>query len=243
MDKAKAEEEKIKILNKLFRCAESPIKEWVAEVFDLENAFPDYTDDSDVIGFEYNQVYYNAYLVSLRPNLTGLVDEKILNNSNDAKKACSMLFDAMRIVFPSVVQTCDEPYLTKFKGLSVSYTNMAFQLCRRSMSEAKLNVIYAQLAELYKLRETADDKDKINDLIEKLNTDVSLITNEMLEEELDNCAKENESLSKKNWMYLVIEPAVADIDLSMERLVSVGMTYQDPDEKTLIDKLKDELAD
>ena len=32
LDRAKHEEEKVKLLEKMFSCAETPIKEWLAEI-------------------------------------------------------------------------------------------------------------------------------------------------------------------------------------------------------------------
>ena len=49
LDRAKHEEEKVKLLEKMFSCAETPIKEWLAEIknVDVEEMFPDFVDENE----------------------------------------------------------------------------------------------------------------------------------------------------------------------------------------------------
>lgn len=114
MSKAETAEERAAYTEKFFNCAESIIQEWIAEFFDKPTIelFPDYQNESDVIGFMIDSTQYTAYLVTMPCDTENLVDMELLNKQDKARKACSMLFDAVREVFMAVTGTLTEARAT-----------------------------------------------------------------------------------------------------------------------------------
>jgi hypothetical protein len=132
MDRARIEEEKNKLLAQFFTYAESPIKEWLAEYLGepVSEVYTDFADDADMIGYESNGKYYNAYLVSMEPGQTAFVDADLIKNDEPTKKACSMLFDAVKTVIHPVLNICEPSFKEALSGLYFEFDNdnLAFVL-------------------------------------------------------------------------------------------------------------------
>jgi hypothetical protein len=141
MNRAEEEEERKRIITSFFNYAECPIKEWLAEYLceDVNDVFTDFTDDSDMIGFEVDGKFYNAYLVTDDCESSSYVDEKLLKSKEQVAKACSKLFDAVKMVMPAVIQTCNEKYAERLKGLFYNFDNdkVAFSLAVINVPEYK----------------------------------------------------------------------------------------------------------
>lgn len=265
MDNTRAtiEEEKRKIVDRFFRCAESPIKEWLAEYDgdDITQIFPDYKDDSDVIGFKFQDRYYTTYLVVMEPNQGVFVDEKFLKDET-ARKAISQLFDAVCMVLPSVTATAAMPYKDRFKNISCNWMNdsLAFHLKCFNIPLQKAIAMSKQLDEAKKILSAMDSQrdivkpemkedfelnyQNIKKILDETIAELQSVNKEEIDKVNDECTKRNEELKANNWLYIAVEEVVQDSDetleLGLSRLPLFGLTYQDPDEDSLVDKLKKE---
>jgi hypothetical protein len=151
MDKASAEEEKKRMMDKFFDYAETPIKEWVAEFLgkDPTDVFTDYNDDNELIGYKENDKFYDAYLVTMESNSQKQVPSNLLELEN-TRKACSMLFDAIKIVFPAVLQTTKPEFTNDLTGLYFTFDNDTV-----SFKWAMINI------PLFKKRTAAQKRDQL----------------------------------------------------------------------------------
>lgn len=253
MDRAASEEEKALLMNKFFDCAEAPIKEWIAsflgvpvtEVFDFE-------DINDVIGFEYQSKYYSAFVVTMGPDSPQLVDKKLLDESEKAQKACSMLFDAVRQVFMSVVATASEQYKEKVQCLVPRFDNskLAFFLFRINYKAMQLKMANDQNGKIVKylneLKEPLDEekKEALTNTVKAINKILTTTTKESLDIEEEECNRVNAEIMKHDWLYLAIEQSVGNSDDritdSLNRLPTFGVRNHNPEEETYIEKLKKE---
>lgn len=266
MSRANAEEEKKKMMDKFFNYAEAPIMEWLSEFINVkpELAFPDYCDDSDDIGFRYKDKQYTAYLISMGPDESSKVDSKLIENSEDVRKACSMLFDAVQVVLPSVIFTADKEYADALKGLHCIFDEktMSFKFVVINIEEyKKINAVkqYKQLHDTKTLFEqkmaeselTGDVLSnvkaqlfKIDELMLKAKKVYEETTEEMLAADEKRCELVNEKIKTANRLYVVVEESDSSDDHtlleSLKRLPTFGTMYQDTEDVSFIDMLKKE---
>jgi hypothetical protein len=253
IDKAKAEEEKAKIVEKIFQCSETPIKEWISLFINdyvkvnIEELFPDYVDDSDVIAYEDNKKHYTAYLVTMPHDAVSFVDTELLKLEN-TQKACSMLYDGVRMVFPAVVQTINEEYKKYVDGIIVSFNNekMSFTLTKVNIKKFKFEKAKEQMELLIKFKENTSNPDELKQINELLMKSEDLIKSISIDDIVDEqklCDEINEKLKNADQLHIAIEENSESVELmeaALHRLPTIGVSYQDPDEETLVDKLKKE---
>jgi hypothetical protein len=162
MNRAKQEEEKKRYVDKLFKYAETPIKEWLAEYLkvDTKVAFPDYADNSEDIGFKHDDKYYVAYYVTLEPGQKSKVSVDLLKNSETTRKACSQLCDAIQIVMPAVVKTAAEAYLEKIRGFYFNFDEktMSFELLAVNAKKHEKIMAAQQLDKLFEMKSSFESK-------------------------------------------------------------------------------------
>lgn len=256
MNQKAVEEEKASLMMKFFDYAECPIQEWIAEYLqtDVSEVFPDYQDNSDVLGFqcEINNKHYEGFLVVMEASTDNYVDKYVLGRSEKYKKTCSMLFDAVHQVFPAVVSTVSEKYKDKLKGFRPLFDNntMSFGLYRINQSVSELQVAVEAKRQLlpYLMNHNEEFDEKvikdIKDNIEKCDKVIERNTKDVLDAEEIQCKELNEKLKEYTRLYIAVEEsedAFIPTDASLSRLPVFGLSYQDPDEETLIDKLKKEM--
>ncbi len=256
MDRKSIEEEKTAILMKFFDYAESVIQEWIAKYLDIniDELFSGYQDNSDVLGFqsENDNKHYEGYLVVMEfDEEESYVDSDMLEKSEKYKKTCSMLFDAVHHVFPAVVNTVNKNYKEQLKKLRPLFDNttMSFRLYRINQSAMELQMAVEakkQLSSFIINRPEEMDEEtfkSIKENISKCEKTIEKNTKEILDNEEQECQYLNEKLKKTDRLYIVIDEAEEcnPTDESLSRLPIFGLAYQDPDEETLIEKLKKEM--
>lgn len=268
MSRMEAEEEKKKMIDKFFGYAESPIMEWIAEHLGVQTdeVFPDYDEDSDDIGFQYKGSQYNAYLISMGPDEPSAVSTDLMQSSDDARKACSMLFDAVQMVIPSVVHTADKEYADKLRGFHCQFDEktMSFSLIVVNTEEYKKVMAIQQYKKIMQFKSQMEQKLTEPNLEESLVSDIKkrleqadaligkakeayeMITEEDVQKEAERCDEISKQLATANKLYIVVEKInTGDVDAineGLKRLPVFGVTYQDTEDETFTEKLKKEYA-
>ncbi len=264
MSKADVAAEKAAYTDKFFACAESIIQEWIADYLQkpVTELFTDYQDESDVIGFMLNKKQYSAYLVTMPYGTECLIDKAILNVDEKAKKACSMLYDAVREVFMAVTGSLAESKvwnlaeINNIRSLMPVFTesNMAFHIVRVNRKAMRLQVANSHRMQLLQFLQNAEvngvngvteeQKNAIQKGLDELNMILAENTKEVLDAEEVLCKEVNEKNKLGNMLHIVLEESDLDdleiVNQSMKRLPMFGLQFQDPDEENYIDKLKRE---
>lgn len=257
MNKADIRTEQAAYSQKFFDYAESPIKEWIAGYLKQEvtEVFPDYVDEADIIGFMSKKKHYKAYVVPMPHDTQSLVDKNLLKNSEKMRKACSILFDAVREVFMAVVGSIEDPKLDYLKGFMPVFVEdkMAFHLLRVNRKAMQLQAADTQRKQIERFLQTAketgvseEQKSMIQESLNKINEVFTANTKEVMDAEEQACKLSNEDIktSGVDWLHIVVEETDPDDQEleqeSMKRLPTFGLQYQDPDEENYIDKLKKE---
>jgi len=246
METAQTQEDKRILIEKFFKYTESTIKEWLAEYLntDVRELFPDYTDESDVIGLEYENKNYIAYVVTMPAETPRLVDMKLLDKCENMQKACSMLYDAVNQVFLAIIATAENKR-DKLSNLMPAFDEdtMSFQITRINMQASKLRAACMQNNQIKQLLEsqaeplTEQQQAYVQSSMEKIKEIYSTITQEMLDEEEKICQLENSLNLDQPRLHIVIEEST-DVESGLDRLPEFGYKYQDPEEDNYIDKLK-----
>lgn len=255
LSKAEAAKQQAELQDKFHNCTESIIKEWIAENMGkpVEELFDDYNDTTDVIGFCEGGKHYIAYVVTMEADSKSLVDAELLKNSEKARKACSMLFDAIRTVFIAVVgshvgKSEDSEFMKNLMPIFIE-ESMAFRLIRvnRSLLEVKTAMKHRQQIEQLKAsgKELSEDEIKsVGARIDEINKILDIDNQKKVMEEEEICKEINERIAGI-WLHIVLEetdPNDTDIaNESMKRLPTFGLLFQDPEEETYVDKLKKSL--
>lgn len=250
MSTIQEQEERNKFINKYFDCAESVIKEWIAEYIGkpVNEVFDDYKDDSDVVGFIHDNIQYDAYLVTLEPGNKSFVDRKLLDTSEDARKSCSLLCDAVNEVFKAVVSTMKDRSWSTNLRIVFSEELMAFQFKHCNSVEMKFRYAlfhYEKMCKFMEENKLPEDRQKTCN--EKM-TELQKILDTTTEEDIRKCDEEIKRLDEEkksmSYLHLVIETVEDCIEEHTEaifkRLPDVGIKYMDPDKESFIDKLKKE---
>lgn len=257
MNKADIRTEQAAYSQKFFDYAESPIKEWIASYLKQEvtEVFPDYVDEADIIGFMSKKKHYKAYVVPMPPDTESLVDKNLLKNSEKMRKACSILFDAVREVFMAVVGSMEDPKFDYLKGFMPVFVEdkMAFHLLRVNRKAMQLQAADTQRKQIERFLQTAketgiseEQKSMIQESLNTINEVFTANTKEVMDAEEQACRLSNEDIktSGVDWLHIVVEETNPDDEEleqeSMKRLPTFGLQYQDPDEENYIDKLKKE---
>lgn len=255
MNKADKLSEQMAYSQKFFDYVESPIKEWIADYLklDVSEVFPDYLDDSDIIRFMVDNKQYSAYVLPLPHAAESFVDRDLIKESEKVRKACSILFDAVREVFMAVVGSITDPKLDHLKGFMPVFVEdkMAFRLLRVNRKAMQLQAADTQRVQIEKFLQTAtgtgvteDQKNMIQESLDKINKIFNENTKEVLNAEEEICRKINAELEFFDRLHIVVDETDPDEDgleqESLKRLPTFGLPFQDPDEENYIDKLKKE---
>ncbi len=252
---AETQAERAYYAQKFFDYTETPIKEWLAGFVetDVTQIFPDYVDKAEIIAFADKGQHYKAYVVPMPPDTNVLIPSGLLENNPNARKACSILFDAVREVFLAITGSIEDAKHEYLKGFMPYFdeTKMAFRLKRVNRKAMQLQAANNQRKQLdqflsandYKAM-TEEQKNLIHENISKLNEIFNLITKETMDEEEKLCEESNKKTEVYDRLYMVIEeldPDDSELENeSLKRLPNFGLQYQDPEEDTYIDKLKKE---
>ena len=260
MSRADQATERAAYVEKYFRCAETPIQEWLATYVKKTpiDLFPDYKDEVDVIGFMHDDIHYSAYLVAMPWDTELLVNPELLKASDKVKKACSMLYDSVKEVFMAVTGSFeasnkDSPHADLLKSLMPTFDEqkMAFHLTRVNWKALQLKTAYMQRQKIQDfIRETPsedvppDQLSAIQNSIEQIGRVFADITKEVLDEYEELCKETNSNIKLYDWLHLAVEQSdpnvVENLNNSMDRLPTFGLQYQDPDEEDYVDRLKRE---
>ncbi len=234
MSRAEIAQERAAYTDKFFSCAESPIQEWIAAYIGkpVTELFSDYRDESDVIGFMHDSKHYNTYVVTMSADSESLVDANVMKVSEKARKACSMLYDAVREVFMAVTgslaesleksDTSDASISTNDTQKTVELVKslmpvfveakMAFAIKRVNRKAMQLQAAQAQRTQLLNfLRQAPKDgisveqKELIQETFDQLNKVFTETTQEALDAEEKLCKETNAKSETLDWMHIVLE--------------------------------------
>ena len=248
------------IINMYFNYAEAPIKEWLAEFLNksVEEVFPDYVDKTDLIGFEIDGTYYNAYIVTMLDTNETYINKKLLDKYDKYQRAFDMLLMSVHNVFSAVVNTCAEEYKEQLTNLRAAYDaeNYKFNLLYVNIKAMELQTaMYTRAETLNYLISggtsiTDETKNKCLELINKCEKTINEYNKELLDAEEEKCKKINETIQTNTKLFVVIEEKTeesnaeysTDINTeeSMQRLPTFGRMY-DLEEESGIDKIKKEM--
>jgi hypothetical protein len=272
MSKSKIEEEDEtkKWSMKYFNYAETPIKEWIADVLEesVDVLFDDYTGESDIICMTSESKYYKFYLSTESsnenldlPNLAVSIEE--FRNNPDFTKSASILFDSVMTVFKPITHT-----MSNLKS-NMIYSFPAFneKYMRFEMNEVN-HLRYEKQGALDNIAKSKELIDKIKDKTEKEFTDIrsqlyekqmeffnkfnSIKDSDILARD-EECKLQNEYYkSKGKYLYIIMEPnnkiqdreqINEEIDTIMNRMPEFGTKWEDPEEENSIDRLKKEFLE
>ena len=266
MSRGKEEEEKKKLVDKFFNYAEAPIKEWLSEYLGVETneVFPDYNEDSDDIGVQFNKQQYNVYLLSMNASEPSMVDPKLMSDSEEIRKACSMLFDAVQMVMPSVVHTADSKFTESLKGHHCTFDEktMSFSLIVVNTPEYKKTTAVQQYQQSINFKKMITEKlaepglnenivleinakmKQVDGVLSEAKKAYEEVSEEDIIKEEARCAAIREKLNTANKLYIVVDKMDAadadDINESLKRLPVFGLTYEDTEDESFVNKLKKE---
>jgi hypothetical protein len=263
-------EEKHALSMKFFDYAETPIKEWISAHLQAtqQDIFNEEKTEADILSVCAKGKYYRLYYTVFKDDVEEVAKDEYVSDE-DIRKAMSMLYDAVRLVFPCVIASMQKykdkltDIVPKFNQNNLTYSfNMINQLkLNRALHMKNMQDIQVQMAkinqkldninkELNKKTKTPEDIEMLrngneirDNLIITLNDEikkVNAITEESIKERDAHCETINKELSTSIKLYLIVTKDKPDDDAIMKRLPKFGMEYQDPDEETFIDTLKKE---
>lgn len=221
------------IINRVHTASKSVIQEWISECIqtDIDKLFSDYSDEFDSIKFMFNNKCYHIYLVTMPYTTGNLVDEDVLNQSEDAKLTMQIVYDSVSTIFAELSNN-----ISKKQLIPVFIKNkMAFKMLKYNKYEVELDMLKKQkniILECEYTEENLSKLEKINALINSYKDD------DIIMEERKN-ANINLQLEKSNYLHVVLEPLDEDIDEEevYSKLPVVGLKYIEPDEDITIDKI------
>lgn len=234
--KEQIQAENAKIAEKHFDYAESIIKEWLAEYLNVPvaNAFPDYTDHSDVLGFKSDGgKYYTAYLVTLKNNTPVQLDTSELKPETKFGKAVGIMLDAVNVVFGAILSTIEPEFSDRVINLrpilssetmsfNLKYINIkALQLQQAVQRKHQINMYLSGKAKELEENKTAEsisaeDMQKINGIVDQCDQIIKSIPKSTLDSEQEKCTLENEKMTRLSSLYLVIEENTQEEDTAEE---------------------------
>ena len=222
-DKAAAETERLRLIDKMFACAEQVVRQCIADALPniaAEINPPEQT--SDVIGFYIDEkplTHMTASLIYQPPDFPACVARE---DTDDVRKICSMIYDGMHIVFGSVCGEYNANHAEKIEGLVLNFNNesMAFVPC---FINYKLQEFNAAIRRRDTLRAALDAPENTTKQTEIL-ADIAKIQFNTLEA-IDECeilTAERNLTNRSGWIYIKVEDRPADLDLCLTRLTAVS---------------------
>lgn len=246
------QQDESEIMNMYFNYAEAPIKEWLAEYLNkpVEEVFPDYQDKTDLLGFQIDDTYYNAYLVTMNDTDDIYVNKKLLDKYEKYQKAFDMLLMSVHNIFSSIINTCSDEYKDSLKNIRAAYDpeKYTFNLLFVNIKAMELQTaMYTREKTLSYLinnvsTTTEETKNKLLEIINKCEATIKDYNKDILDAEEEKCKKINEALKLNTKLFIVIEEKPEDnyTDESLQRLPIFGQTY-DIEDESYIDKIKKEM--
>ncbi len=240
-------EDQKKIVMKYFDYAESAVKKFIALYLDKspESLFNDYSEEHDVISFEYKGDYLSCYLSCEPKNMLSVnnnrvsassVDLNEIKDNENLKKAVGMLFNSVYFVYPVLVKIANDNKLENLfpffheDNLSFEY-RMANQYLHKK--EQALNELYELQKQYKKIEQNfSAEANEIRNRLLTLHTDIINRLNANKQELIDDQEKVcNEFNSKKNIdLFIVIEKNAKATEKNIyNRLYKINEKYQDLD--------------
>lgn len=260
--RAEQQEEKKQRELKYFDYAESAVKEWIALYVKqpVQSIFDDYKHQKDVIVTESNNTYYTACVdatpfVDPNDDLTVTINPSFLEKNPNLAKALAMLFEAVYVTYGPIVHTMLQ-YREKMTDIFPKFDqhNMCFGFVMVNRKDIERNQcieyllkINQQLEQLSTVNATDNTPatDSLKNQLLTLRTDYITKVNTYSIEDIQAyeqvCNSVNNNLANAPKLYLVVEKNVKQSDETIaKRLPEIGARYTDPDEKTIIDQLKED---
>lgn len=244
-DRAAAETERLRLVEKLFACTEPVIRACIAEVKpDIAAAILTEHEEPDVIGFYIDgkpRVHMVARLIYKPPGYSSHVDRA---DTDDVKRICSMIYDGVHMVFSSVCGEFNQTHSEKIEGLALNFDNDAMAFVPTFINH-KLHKFNTAIRKRENLRRAAMDSANIANLTQ-INIELKKIIDELAPctlEDIDECEIEAAELNltmSSGWLYIQVEerPAV-DFDLCLSRLPAINASADGP---SMIDLLSEKSA-
>ena len=235
MDKIAEEEEKNKIMDKIFACAMAPVAEWIAGWLDIEpqKLLPDYNDYADKLAFNVNVNGESksclGYLEVLPCDTNRQWSEEFLKEE-DSKKAASMLLDGAVMIWKTLfanINDADKDIREELFGIWPEFdqTKMCFKIApvnrvkiRWHMATEqikKINEENARLTQIVLKAEQEKNIELINKILEeigkleelekKANAILDGCTEETNKAEEERIASVKEEMNQYDYLYLVCE--------------------------------------
>jgi hypothetical protein len=244
-DRAAAETERLRLVEKLFACTESVIRECIADVKpDIAAVILTEHEAPDVIGFYIDskpRVHMVARLIYKQPGYTSHVDRA---DTDDVKRVCSMIYDGVHMVFSSVCGEFNQTHNEKIEGLALNFDNDAMAFVPTFINH-KLHKFNTAIRKRENLQRAAMDSANLANMAQ-INTELKKIIDELAQctlEDIDECEIETAELNltmSGGWLYIQVEekPEV-DLDLCLSRLPAINASVDGP---SMIDLLSEKSA-
>lgn len=264
------EDDETKWSMKYFNYAETPIKEWIADILEesVDVLFDDYTGESDILFMTSNSEYFKCYLSTEslhedpdRDNIVVGMDE--FRKNHDFTKSASVLFDAVMAVFKPITHT-----MSNLKSrMQFTFPSFNEKYMRFEMNDVN-HLRYEKQGALDNIAKAKELIDKIKDKTEKEFTDIlTQLNTKQIEyftkfnsiKDIDIIARDEECKlqneyynSRKRYLYIIIEKNTKiidkesiekEMDTIMNRMPEFGTKWEDPEEENTIDRFKKEYLD
>lgn len=231
MDKLAQEEEKAKVMDKIFACAMAPVTEWLSNWLDMtpNELLPEYADYADKLAFTVDGKSCMGNLVVL-PNSTERQWSEDMLKDDDAKKAASMLLDGVIMVWKTIFSSIPEENkelreeifgfrpefdqsrmcfkLSPVNRVALRWQMATDQLKQLGMENARIaqHIIKAEEQKNYEaLQEMLKDVGKIEELEAKANAILDNCNEETNRVEEERIKALKEDLDAFDCLYLVCE--------------------------------------
>jgi hypothetical protein len=232
--------ERTKWGNKFFDVAEKPIKDWLSELIGAETKT---LFQEDNIGVENTFVNvggttYKFYLQhGPRDSTKFHIDRNLFNQTPEMKQAVSLLYDAVRNIYPAIVKTMDthKEYLISIVPMFYE-EGMYFHFKYINLHKLHMELYAKSLIQINTMLRTADEKTQQH-LIEertKITNESRKITKEMIDDGERKAEQKNNELQYKPVLHIGAEVyqsnPIDNIPLAMQ---NIGPKYYDPEEDDL----------
>ena len=261
MSATEVQEDKKKWGMKYFDIAEESVRKWISKYLDEdpECLFTHYRGNDDILSFVLNDISYSFYLDNDEANDTKdeekymsphfQVTAKEFAKEDNLKKSASIFFDAVRAVYLPIVKTMitlshemefllpdfvEESMLFRFKMVNR-------YLVEKQQALAPLDGIKTHLQSIKDRKSEKFDKIR-KELITLQHKQIALyksISDKDVDDENIRCAEINKKLSKGPFLHMCVVKNKKPSDNQVaKRLPKFGSKYEDPDEESLVDKLR-----
>jgi len=234
------EEEIKKLVERHSAVLYTPMQEWIAESLDQNPAelFNDYDVDanSDVIGYMVKDTHYITYVVP-SCELDSQVNPDLADDNY--RKSVGIVLAMIPHVFQAVMK-------------NISNANVIYPLLRPQFNLEKFafelvlhsDVVFNYVQSIRDYQVCRDEEDEEDDedgskalALERISTYIKSLDQTTIN---DHTELIKNTVLKKVYLHIVAEEGI-DEEIGTSRLPEFGLTYQDVDEESYIDKLKKEV--